>query len=103
MGPDVVITDQPTNAQWSLRTYGGAGDGTWSNYRWEVRVGSGAFQLVSVLPTYTRSFQQGEEYSFDLRATATSHNGSYTEALSVTVRPPSPYPVDDPTCPKTIC
>lgn len=98
-GVNYVSTETAKSITWSLRTFGG--NGSWSNYRWEVSVKGGPYELVGTGASYTRTFAAYDNYDMRLRTTATSFNATYMNTLLVQVVAPPQPPLcnpGNPTC-----
>ena len=76
------------------------GDGTWSNYVWEVSTSPPytVYTVVGTGLTYTRAIPPRSSQNFQLHLTATSAGQKFTQVLPVQVFPPQNC--GPPTCPQ---
>ena len=96
-GPNGIYSDavNTTYYTWSMASPFG-GDGTWSNYVWQVSTTPPytAFTVVGTGPTYTRAIRPRSSESFQLRLTASSFGHPFTQVLAVQVfAPPNCQPI----------
>lgn len=91
-GVNDIISD-PVDTKyytWSMKMPVG-GDGTWSNYVWEVSTAAPwtVYTVVGTGLTYTRAIPPGSAQTFHLHLTATSFAQNFTQDLLVQVHAPS--------------